>query len=91
MLDDLFENASRKTQTLAAKDTLSGSASGSVSRPNQTHFQNGNANLAATLKAKIAHRKEAGEISSSAKQIDMFPPARDSGEELGAGLADLVN
>ena len=87
MLDDLFENPAGKSPNLVTKDTSSDSGF----RPNQTHFQNGNTNLAATLKAKIAQKKEVGEISYSAKKSEMFPSKRDSGEEIDAGLSDLVN
>ena len=87
MLDDLFENPVGKSPNLVTKDTSSDSAF----RLNQPHFQNGNTNLAATLKAKIAQKKEVGEISYSAKKSEMFPSTRDPGEEIDAGLADLVN
>lgn len=93
MLDDLFDNSFNKS-TIPAVEEATPSDLMSDSTSQISHFssaKNGTSSLAAILKAKIAQRKELGEVSATAKRNeDVFQSLAGAGEEVDVGIADLA-
>eukprot|EP00250_Pteridium_aquilinum_P022298 c25342_g1_i2 orf=635-4657(+) len=93
MLDDLFDNSLGKSTIPANEEaTPSDLTSDSTSRPSHiSPVKDGTTSLAAILKAKIAQRKELGEGPAITKRNeDMLSSLARSGEQVDAGIADLV-
>ncbi|MCO5557593.1 hypothetical protein L7F22_011159 [Adiantum nelumboides] len=93
MLDDLFDNSySKKTIQGVEEAAASDLVSDSLPRPSPiSSGDNGTSSLAAILKAKIAQRKELGEVPLSAKRNqDMHSSLAGRVDEVDTGLADLT-
>ncbi|MCO5580002.1 hypothetical protein L7F22_033868 [Adiantum nelumboides] len=93
MLDDLFDNSfSKKTIQGVEEAAASDLVSDSLPRPSPiSSGDNGTSSLAAILKAKIAQRKELGEVPLSAKRNqDIHSSLAGRVDEVDTGLADLT-
>ncbi|KAI5067191.1 hypothetical protein GOP47_0017719 [Adiantum capillus-veneris] len=93
MLDDLFDNSFSKNAVRAAEEAAASDlVSDSMPRPSPlSSVSNGTSSLAAILKAKIAQRKELGEVPVSTKRNeDMLSSLGGRVEEVDTGVADLA-